>query len=336
MQRSCSCSDLPDDVFRSKSNADAGPGDPGETQTQSEQEQEEPEQGQGQEGLGGLFLGGAKASKGYRLVVKNTFVEVQAVQEDDTPTQLRRSLSDGDMQAPCDDTEGEAQREAQHEQCSPEPDQVLCLEAAVRSCERNAASHQPLQQPTQMVAGSMAAPMLSHAAYSGVPDQGFAGIASFAAALGASIALGVPFSPQLWAMQNMAAAQSVAVQAGSRMATGHEANAAEQVTPAPRAWRWPSIPKGSGLCQLQLHHTREVGKAIWQEDDAQQDNIEGDAKHCYRCSYCIYSKCAATCWLGPGIPKRIRIGAFIEPAFGGVPCAANKARGGGGCVGKLR
>eukprot|EP00439_Symbiodinium_sp_Y106_P060185 s563_g8.t2 len=231
MQRSCSCSDLPDDVFRSKSNADAGPGDPGETQTQSEQEQEEPEQGQGQEGLGGLFLGGAKASKGYRLVVKNTFVEVQAVQEDDTPTQLRRSLSDGDMQAPCDDTEGEAQREAQHEQCSPEPDQVLCLEAAVRSCERNAASHQPLQQPTQMVAGSMAAPMLSHAAYSGVPDQGFAGIASFAAALGASIALGVPFSPQLWAMQNMAAAQSVAVQAGSRMATGHEANAAEQVTP---------------------------------------------------------------------------------------------------------
>ena len=108
-----------------------GPGDPGETQTQSEQEQEEPERGQGQEGLGGLFLGGAKASKGYRLVVggperngeegtqhrcsslrvqaraefsraheshevKNTFVEVQAVQDAFVliQTRLARRLSD--------------------------------------------------------------------------------------------------------------------------------------------------------------------------------------------------------------------------------------------------
>lgn len=211
MQRSCSCSDLPDDAFRSQSDADAGPEEP--------QSELEPRPG---------------GPKGYRLVVKNTFVEVQ---EDETPAQLRRSLSDGDMQfcsrATCDDAEGE-DCEDQHERCShcsPEPDQVLCLEAAVPSCERNGASHQLPQQRTQMVAGSTAPPMLNHAACSTVSEQGFAGITSFAAALGASIALGVPFSPQLWAMQNMAAAQSAAVQATARMATGHEANAMAQVTP---------------------------------------------------------------------------------------------------------
>mmetsp|Transcript_118033 Transcript_118033/g.280199 ORF Transcript_118033/g.280199 Transcript_118033/m.280199 type:complete len:235 (+) Transcript_118033:415-1119(+) len=109
-----------------------------------------------------------------------------------------------------------------------------------------------------------------------------------------------------------------------------------QVKKAPRAWRWPSIPKGSVVCQLQLHHTREVGKASWKEDDPEQDIFEGDAKRYNRCHRCIFLKCAATCWLRPGIPKRFRIGAFLEPASGGVPRTANKARGGGGCVGKLR
>ncbi|CAE7437479.1 unnamed protein product [Symbiodinium natans] len=210
-QRSRSCGALPDDVFARQTGECTGPVEmPGQA-TRAEISGRT-------DARGGAFKAGQMEAPSYKVIVKNTFVEVQ---EDTSPIVLRRSQSDGDLEV-----QHVADLDVGTEGRCGQPHQVRSSEAMVPKYQPTEAP----QQPPQMLTGSMAAPLLNQAIY---PDhrQGAASmplnptIASFAAALGASFAMGLALPPQLWAVQSASMVQSTS------QAHSQAAETAPMVTP---------------------------------------------------------------------------------------------------------